>query len=168
MMTAVDPKLSQLLARIEAAGKRVTPQRVAVCAALLAHGDHPTVAEIWRRVQTAHPSISQATVYNTIAALEEQRLIQKLEIAGDEHAHYDLDVAPHVNAVCTRCGRITDVYTDTLEALLCLVAARSGYALDPREGMLVYGLCGDCQRTTDDRQPLYGGPPVPARLADQR
>jgi Fur family transcriptional regulator, peroxide stress response regulator len=153
-MTVVDSKLSQLLARLEAAGKRVTSQRVAVCTALLAHGGHPTVAEIWQRVRTAHPSISQATVYNTIAALEEQRLIQKLEIAGDEHAHYDLDVMPHVNAVCTRCGRIVDVYTDTLEALLGLVAARSGYALDSRKGMLVYGLCADCRRlTTDDQRP---------------
>lgn len=146
-MAVVDAKLNQLLAQLEAAGKRVTSQRVAVCAALLAHGGHPTVAEIWQRVHAAHPSISQATVYNTIAVLEEQRLIQKLEIAGDEHAHYDLDVVPHVNAVCTRCGRIADVYTDTLEALLGLVAVRSGYALDSREGMLVYGTCAECRRT---------------------
>jgi Fur family peroxide stress response transcriptional regulator len=153
MMTATDPKLSHLLARLEAAGKRVTLQRVAVCTALLAHGDHPTVAEIWQRVRAAHPSISQATVYNTIAALEEQRLIQKLDIVGDEHAHYDLNSVPHVNVICTHCGRIADVYTDTLEALLGLVAARSGYALDPHEGILVYGLCSECRRpTAEDRR----------------
>jgi Fur family transcriptional regulator, peroxide stress response regulator len=167
-MTTVDLKLSQILARLEGAGKRVTQQRAAVCEALLAHSGHPTIAEIWQRVHATHPSISQATVYNTIAVLEEQRLIQKLDIMGDEHAHYDLNVAPHVNAVCTRCRRITDVYTDTLEALLGLVAARSGYTIDPQEGMLVYGLCTECRRlTTNDWQPttdhlrlatnLYGG-----------
>src|SRR6185295_3904918 len=94
----------------------------------------------------ARPSISQATVYNTITALEELGLIRKLDIAGDEHAHYDLHVEPHVNIVCTRCGRITDVYTDTLEALLGLVAARSGYQLAPGDGVIVYGLCTPCQR----------------------
>jgi Fur family transcriptional regulator, peroxide stress response regulator len=143
MATQADPRLNQLLDQIKAAGRKVTPQRVAVCAALLAHGGHPTVTEI---VRAAHPSISQATVYNTIAALEELHLIKRLEIAGDEHTHYDLDVAPHVNAVCKRCGRIADVYTDTLEALLGLVAARSGYRLDPRDGMIVYGLCGACAK----------------------
>ena len=148
-----NPKLNQLLTRLAASGRRVTAQRLAVCEALLAHGGHPTTTEIWRRVHGVHPSISQATVYNTIATLEELRLIQKLDIAGDEHAHYDLDVAPHVNAVCTRCGRIADVYTDTLEALLGLVATRSGYWLDPREGMIVYGLCADCSRATNDQHP---------------
>ena len=146
MMRSSLSQLDHLLSEIEAAGRKVTPQRVAVCTALLAHSGHPTAGQIWDVVHAAHPSISQATVYNTIAALEELRLIKRLEIAGDEHTHYDLDVAPHVNAVCKRCGRIDDVYTDTLEALLGLVAARSGYALDPREGVIVYGLCGTCRQ----------------------
>jgi Fur family transcriptional regulator, peroxide stress response regulator len=149
MLESIHPKLGQMLTQLEAADKRVTPQRIAICEALLAHGDHPTIAEIWQRVRAAHPSISHATVYNTIAVLEEQRLIQKLEIAGDEHAHYDLNIVPHVNTVCTRCGRITDVYTDTLEALLGLVAARSGYTLDASAGMLAYGLCADCRQAGD-------------------
>jgi Fe2+ or Zn2+ uptake regulation protein len=145
-MSASLSKLDQLLSKIEAAGRKVTPQRVAVCKALLAHSGHPTTGEIWKVVHEVYPSISQATVYNTIAALEELRLIKRLDVAGDEHTHYDLDLAPHVNAVCKRCGRIDDVYTDTLEALLGLVAARSGYTLDPREGMIVYGLCGACRQ----------------------
>ena len=146
MMESSLSQLDHLLSKIEAAGRKVTPQRVAVCKALLAHSGHPTAGQIWEIIHKPHPSISQATVYNTIAALEELRLIKRLEIAGDEHTHYDLDLVPHVNAVCKRCGRIDDVYTDTLEALLGLVAARSGYALDAREGVIVYGLCGACQQ----------------------
>jgi Fur family peroxide stress response transcriptional regulator len=147
-MMQTNPKLDRLLTKLAASGRRVTAQRRAVCEALLAHGGHPTTTEIWPRVKALHPAISQATVYNTIATLEELRLIRKLDIAGDEHAHYDLDVAPHVNAVCTRCGRISDVYTDTLEALLGLVAARAGYCFDPQEGVIVYGLCAECRRST--------------------
>jgi Fur family transcriptional regulator, peroxide stress response regulator len=139
-------KLDTLLAQLEAGGRRTTPQRAAVCAALLAHGGHPTVAEIWRQVRAEHPGISQATVYNTIAALEELRLIRTLDIVGDEHAHIDLCVQPHVNVVCTRCGQISDIHTDTLEALLGLVATRSGYRLDPGDGVIVYGVCAACQR----------------------
>ena len=150
MTTQQITALEQLLLQLEAGGRRVTPQRAAVCEALLGHGGHPTVAEIWEMVHAAHPSISQATVYNTIAALEELALIRRLDIAGDEHTHYDLDVAPHVNAFCRRCGRVADVYTDTLEALLGLVAVRSGYDLDPREGLIVYGLCAECRSSNDE------------------
>src|SRR5262249_31731877 len=128
----------------ERSDRRLTPQRVAVCEALLAHGGHPTAAEIYQLVRKAHPEISQATVYNTMTMLEELRLIRTLHLIGDDHAHYDLGVEPHVNAVCTRCGRITDIHTDTLEALLGLVAARSGYRLSPGEGVIVYGLCPSC------------------------
>jgi Fur family peroxide stress response transcriptional regulator len=139
-----DLDLDSLLAQLEASGRRVTHQRAAVCEALLAHGGHPTASEIWRRVQAAHPSVSQATVYNTLSALEELQLIRALHIVGDEHTHYDVRAQPHVNVVCTRCGQIADVQTDTLEALLGLVASRSGYRLNLRDGVIVYGLCPAC------------------------
>ena len=137
-------QLNSLLTKLEARGKRVTAQRAAVCEALLSHGGHPTAGEIWQRVQALHPSISQATVYNTLAALEKLQLIRVLDIVGEDHTHYDVCVDPHVNVVCTRCGRIADVHTDTLEALLGLVAVRTGYQLVPQDGVIVYGLCPEC------------------------
>jgi Fur family transcriptional regulator, peroxide stress response regulator len=143
-MNQITPKLNRLLAQLEASDRRVTPQRIAVCEALLACQGHPTAAEIYQAVRAAHPAISQATVYNTLTMLEELGLIHTLHLVGDDHAHYDLGVEAHVNAVCTRCGRISDIHTDTLEALLGLVAARSGYQLSPGEGVIVYGLCIDC------------------------
>jgi Fur family peroxide stress response transcriptional regulator len=146
-MHQLSSKLNRLLAHLEASGRRVTTQRVAVCEALLAHGGHPTAAEVYQRVHAAHPVISQATVYNTLSALEEAGLIHLLHLVGDDHAHYDLGVDPHVNAVCTSCGRITDIHTDTLEALLGLVATRSGYQLSQGEGVIVYGLCPECAST---------------------
>ncbi len=143
-MTTVNPDVNSLLAKLEVRGKRVTVQRVAVCEALLSHGGHPTAAEIWQRVQARHPSISQATVYNTLAALEELQLIRALDIVGEDRTRYDVCVDPHVNVVCTRCGRIADVHTDTLEALLGLVSVRTGYQLIPQDGVIVYGRCAEC------------------------
>ena|SRR5437870_24951 len=143
-MDQISSKLNRLLGLLEAGGRRVTTQRVAVCEALVAHGGHPTAAEVYQRVRATHPAISQATVYNTLSTLEELSLVRLLHIVGDDHAHFDLGVEPHVNAVCTSCGRITDIHTDTLEALLGLVALRSGYLLSPGEGVIVYGLCPSC------------------------
>lgn len=143
-MASGRPQLNTMLARLEAGGKRVTPQRAAVCEALLADTAHPTAAELWQRVQALYPTISQATVYNTLAALEELHLVRALDIVGENHTHYDVCVDPHVNVVCTSCGRIADVHTDTLEALLGLVAARSGYRLAPQDGVIVYGRCPIC------------------------
>jgi Fur family transcriptional regulator, peroxide stress response regulator len=146
-MNQLSSKLNRLLAQLEASGRRLTSQRIAVCEALLAHGGHPTASDVYQHVHAAHPTISQATVYNTLALLEELSLIRLLHIVGDAHAHYDIGVERHVNAVCTRCGRINDIHTDTLEALLGLVATRSGYRLSSSEGVIVYGHCPDCAST---------------------
>ena len=143
-MPVQSQQLNRLLAQLEAHGKRVTAQRAAVCEALVSANSHPTAHEIWQLVLRSHPSISQATVYNTLAALAELQLIRPLGILGDEHTHYDVCVEPHVNVVCTSCGRIADVHTDTLEALLGLVATRTRYRLAPQEGVIVYGICPEC------------------------
>src|SRR5215212_8952050 len=109
-MNQVSSKLNRLLAQLESSARRVTPQRIAVCEALLSCKGHPTAAEIYLAVREAHPAISQATVYNTLTMLEELSLIHTLHLIGDDHAHYDLGIEEHVNAVCTRCGRITDIH----------------------------------------------------------
>ncbi|NJL34060.1 MAG: transcriptional repressor [Chloroflexaceae bacterium] len=136
-----------LLQQLEAAGKRSTPQRHAVCQALVAHGGHPTVAEIFERVRDIFPMISQATVYNTIDTLEELGLVQRVEIANHEHTHYDLNAGPHVNLVCTRCGHITDVHIEMLDNLLEQISERTGYQIRKSAGLVVYGTCQqpECQ-----------------------
>lgn len=155
-MEQTEQALEWLLERLTLCDRRITPQRVAVCAAILAHNGHPTPMEIRDLVWQSNRSISQATIYNTIAMLEEFKLIRKLDIAGSEHTHYDLNVAPHINIVCKQCGRINDVHTDMIEALFGFVAARSNYEIDTGAGLIVYGICTECQQTqnsnTDDKK----------------
>lgn len=141
------PQIDNLLAELAAAGRRPTPQRRAVCQALVEHGGHPTVAEIVERIRASFPMISQATVYNTIDTLRELGLIQPIDLSTDGHTHYDLNPSPHVNLVCTGCGAISDLQTETLDALLAQVVARSGYSLDRRSPLTIYGTCAGCQAT---------------------
>lgn len=141
-------QIDRLLAELEAAGKRSTPQRHAVCQALVEHGGHPTVAEIFDRVRFTFPMISQATVYNTVDTLRELGVIRPLDLATDGHTHYDLDPTPHVNLVCTSCGAILDLYPESLAALLDEVSRRSGYAVGRANPLVIYGTCPACPPAT--------------------
>lgn len=168
-MTLTDqPKIEYLLNELEAAGKRSTPQRYAVCQALVEHGGHPTVAEVFERVRNTFPMISQATVYNTIDTLTELGLVHKLEIANDEHTHYDLDLTPHINMVCPRCGRITDVHNATVDTLLDAVQQSSGHRLCRPFALVLYGVCPECQEVCDgtcmDRGTIAECPHMQARV----
>jgi Fur family peroxide stress response transcriptional regulator len=142
--------LDNLLSGLEGAGRRATPQRQAICAALVEQGGHPSAAEVYERVRSHFPMISQATVYNTLETLRELGLVVQLDVGSAEHARSDLQTHPHLNIVCTRCGAIADLHTDTLDALLHQAARRTGYALDQSKA-LVYGLCPSCQAMSDER-----------------
>ena len=137
-----EERAQRLLQALEHHGYRSTPQREAVCHALATHGGHPTAAEIVEAVRAT--GIGQATVYNTITALEKLGVIQAMPLITDEHTRYDLDTAPHVNIVCSGCGEITDCLSPQLDLMLAQIASQAGTAFESAN-VVVYGRCNGCQ-----------------------
>jgi len=133
-----------LVERLKEAGLRVTPQRLAIYGALVRSDAHPTAQALFEQLQPTLPSLSQATVYNTLQALVGHGLVQEIGEAGDGAVHYDANPAPHVNLICTRCHRVDDFFDVPLEGVVERVVAGSGYRV---QGMRIayYGLCPSCQ-----------------------
>ncbi len=141
----IESETVRLLRVLEAAGKRNTAQRVAICRSLAAHPGHPTVAEVFASVRKEFPMISQATVYNTFETLHELGAIVQLDIANHDHIHYDLDVRPHVNVVCRHCENIADLHIDSVVALIDEAGERSGFEINRAAGLILYGVCPECR-----------------------
>lgn len=156
----------QLIRALEAAGKRSTAQRYAICRALAAHGGHPTVAEIYATVRSEYPMISQATVYNAVEALRGLGALVALDIANHDHIHYDLDVGAHINVVCRCCENIVDLHLESVVPLLDEASARSGFEIQYEAGLILYGLCPNCRRGPLDRLPT-GETRQPKRADDE-
>ena len=133
-----------LIAQLREAGLRVTPQRLAIFQALAKSDAHPTAQALFEQLQPTLPSLSQATVYNTLQALVRHGLVQEIGEAGDGAVHYDANPTPHVNLICTRCHRVEDFFDVPLTGVVERVVAESGYQV---QGMRVayYGLCPRCQ-----------------------
>lgn len=87
-------------------GLRATPQRLAVLAALEAL-PHPDADSVWAAVQQSHPSMSLATVYNTLERLGEAGLIQALRVG--ERRRYDPRPDPHYHLYCRNCHALVDI-----------------------------------------------------------
>ena len=130
---------------LKEAGLRPTPQRLAICKYLAETREHPTARQIFEDLQDEMPSLSQATVYNTLEMLVEMGLVHDLGDAGDGTTHYDCDLTPHINLICTRCQRIEDLYDETLDEVGRNIEARTGYhVLGAR--LAYYGLCRECRQ----------------------
>lgn len=137
----------RLLQTLQQAGLRLTWQRRAICRYLAENDTHPTAQEIYQALRRQYPSLSRATVYNTLDRLVQLGAIHALGTAGDDAVHYDADIRPHVNLACIRCHRVVDLPLNQVHALEEAVRQRSGYYILGAR-VLYYGVCPQCQATS--------------------
>jgi len=89
-------------------GIQATPQRIAVAKYVLATAAHPSADEVWEHVRQACPTLSRATVYNTLNLLVEKGLI-KSQVLKEGVVVFEPRVAAHHHFVDEETGRIYDV-----------------------------------------------------------
>lgn len=89
-------------------GLRCTPQRLAIYEALCSTTAHPTAEALYHQVQSMTDSVSLATVYNTLDALSEAGLIQKIP-SDSGCCRYDANIDEHLHVQMAETGEIRDV-----------------------------------------------------------
>jgi Fe2+ or Zn2+ uptake regulation protein len=142
-VTSVD----KVCARFRIEGRRVTPQRRAIVQVLLKEDAHLTADQILTQVRRQLPSISPATVYNTLHELTEMGLVQELDLGlGLEERRYDVGVEKHDHIVCISCGRIEDV--PLRDGLNLPVDEYHNFKIVDRR-VTYLGLCPDCASNSE-------------------
>jgi Fur family iron response transcriptional regulator len=83
-------------------------QRVAVAEYVLHTEDHPSADQVWAAVRARHPTISRATVYNTLHLLAERGLLRELVLA-EGRVVFDPNVGRHHHFIDDATGAIQDI-----------------------------------------------------------
>jgi Fe2+ or Zn2+ uptake regulation protein len=137
-----EEKTKSMESALKAAGSRISSQRRAIIAYLASTKSHPSARQVFLEAKKKHPDLSLATIYNTLGILTRMRLIKVMQFDVTDN-RYEPNVAPHINLICTSCGRIEDL--------------EQGVAVQPEEirekvGFEVfdsrleyYGLCAECK-----------------------
>ncbi|MGF1523230.1 MAG: Fur family transcriptional regulator [Leptolyngbyaceae cyanobacterium] len=120
---------------------RVTPQRFAVYANLLARSDHPTAEQLLNDLNQDAPTSSQATIYSSLQALRDVGLIREV-LLEEGVCRYDANVERHHHFVCTRCGVIEDIPWESFQCI-DVNHLRPGLKADGYE-VIVHGTCDRC------------------------
>ncbi len=94
-----------------ASGRKVTPQRLAVMAAVHGHTGHPSAEAVHAAVTTSMPTVSLRTVYSVLGELVELGELRQLDL-GTGSARFDPNGEPHHHLVCDGCGAVRDVAVD--------------------------------------------------------
>ena len=131
-----------MLAELKKAGLKLTPQRIAIVDALSDDTSHPTAQELYERLLPAHPTMSFATVYNTLDALSKLGLVGTLRLGSA--VRFDPNMTSHHHAVCDGCGKVVDLPArEPSRSAIERAAERSGFAIRTEE-RTYRGLCGRC------------------------
>ncbi len=97
-----------MIAQLRAAGFKITPQRTAIVSALSGDLSHPTAQELYERLRPTQAAMSFATVYNTLAALEQVKACTALALSHGP-TRFDPNMDPHDHMVCDHCGATADL-----------------------------------------------------------
>jgi len=138
-----------MLRDLRGAGLKLTPQRVAIVRQFADDPSHPTAQDLFERLRPAFPSMSFATVYNTLDALARASLAGIVRLPGKrgDAARFDPNTSAHHHAVCDRCGAVVDIAAGTLQpspaAIRKLRRAAPGFSVQAVE-RIYRGLCAGC------------------------
>ena len=106
-------KDEDLLRRLRDHGIQPTAQRLAVARLVLDDDSHPTADEVWARARRRSPTLSRATVYNTLNLFVERALLAT-QVVREGALVFDPNVAPHHHFVDDATGEVHDVPWDAL------------------------------------------------------
>jgi Fur family peroxide stress response transcriptional regulator len=137
-------KNQQFIAKLREKGFRVTPQRLAICEFVLSSKEHPTVDHVYQQVQKKHPTLSLATVYQTLHMLTEIGMIQELGFR-DGISRYEPNNSPHINIVCKNCGKIQDYESESVRRFLSQIGVELKRPLIGQH-LEIYTYCDQCKR----------------------
>lgn len=127
---------------IERGALRDTPQRRHVYGELLSRRDHPTATEVFIRVKDEMPSISLATVYNSLEALVGCGLVKQVHV-DREPTRYCPNLEEHGHFICGQCGHVFDIDLATGGTVGRTWNLPSGFIVTSHEVNL-RGICKTC------------------------
>jgi len=128
--------------KLKKIGLKVTPQRLAILQMIKGDRSHPSAEKIYHEISQKYPSMSFATVYNTLAKLVEVGEIQELDIDPNKK-RFDPYTQLHYHFYCKTCGKVYDVdYHISLTPDIKKIAGHHVEAIQ----LNFKGVCKDCTK----------------------
>ena len=133
----------RVIKRLREEGLKVTPQRIAIVRYLEDNNRHPCIEQIHRDVSRSFPTLSLATVYNTMDTLEKIREVRPITINA-ERKYYEPSSVPHHHVLCGECGKVHDVHADFMGMLQIPKELADRFHIHEAD-ILLKGICSGCR-----------------------
>ena len=120
----------------------LTRQREVVLDVIWASHSHLTANEVFSEAKAKLPTISFATVYNSLRFLKDAGHIAEIHF-GNGASRFDKCTHRHDHAMCTACGKLVDIEMEIPADIVKRAAKYSKFKPESLEFTL-RGLCPEC------------------------
>ena len=121
----------------------MTPQRRVVLEVIRASDSHLTASEIFAHARELLPTISYATVYNSLRHLKQAGMVAEINF-GNGASRYDRETARHDHAICSVCAKLVDLDLPATVDLTREAARRCDFQPESIHLTLI-GICPECR-----------------------
>jgi len=122
----------------------LTRQREVVLQVIREEPEHLTANEVFDKAKQLLPSISFATVYNSLRYLKEAGHIAEISF-GNGASRFDSMTSRHDHAICTKCGKLVDMEIELPPEVISFAAEFSRFKPESLE-LTLRGICPDCNK----------------------
>jgi Fur family peroxide stress response transcriptional regulator len=109
--------LEEIKKRLQNAGLKITPQRLAILDAVYKLNNHPSADQIIEQIRSAHPGVATGTVYKVLDTLVNVGLVRRVRTDRDA-MRYDGVTEIHHHLYCEESERIEDFMDGELDRRL--------------------------------------------------
>ena len=136
-----EPDIAALL---RSAGQKVTPQRLLILTALRDSRGHVTASQILEKVKASYPYVDASTVYRTLAAAKEMRLVSETNLGSGDNLFEWIGSERHHHLICRLCGNVSLLEERYVEGLAATLESETGFDAD-LDHLALFGTCGECK-----------------------
>jgi Fe2+ or Zn2+ uptake regulation protein len=119
---------------------KITPQRLAVVDFVSKNTlGHFTAEQVFKSAKENEPTITLATTYNALYALEKAGALRSFELKNT--TWFESRIKFHANFICNECGKIYDIEVD--EKKLKSLINSKGFDIENMD-LIISGTCKNC------------------------
>lgn len=131
-----------LVARVRAAGYKITPPRMAVLEVIYNEGGHLNPVEVLEQARAIHARLGRATVYRTLELLTQLGIVRPIYLVDSGPIYIRADSAHH-HLVCSHCGLIIDFDQCSAGDIADELSREHGFEIKSHL-LEFYGVCANC------------------------
>lgn len=139
-----NPTRADWLHNLQERGYRLTGPRRAIAEIMISSDRALEPLEVFDLGRQEYPGLGLVTVYRTLEKFEELGLVERVHQPDGCHRYLRAAQGHEHLLLCTGCGQAVYFSGDDLDALMDLIAQRSGYAVQDHL-LQMFGLCSNCQ-----------------------